>query len=576
MYNEYEVRPMPLSVPHIRRQVEAFLEVHGLRLDAVDYYACVFRLGDEDEILAGGGLDGNIIKCIAVNEKLREEGFSSRLVSHLISEANAIGYTSMKAFTKPENRDIFESMGFHTIAKAEKAILLDNSNGLAHYCQYLSSKKRDGRGGIIVMNANPFTQGHRYLIEQSAREVDTLYIIVVAEERSFFTYDERKKMIEAGTEDIPNVVVCDGSDYIISQATFPTYFLKELTYATDTQIELDIDLYLHHIAPALGAIIRFVGSEPSDPLTARYNSLMHKLLNEHNHRLVEIERLNYISASVLRNYLLSGNFKEACRLAYPSTVPYLFSALATYALQQELDTTPKPGLVDRHDSGAHQDMDYTTMRMSLQSIRPHFALLKHSFCHSKRYLLETERTAFTAMKQASNGVNTHKGAFFCIGITILAAQKALAENGIITPEALQENIKGIASLLSQEENTHGGEVKKHAKVNGALDNALSGYTQLFNSWLPYYNSLDSDKWQNHKTLLLIMSEIDDTNIYYRKGSEVAKHVKEEAKALLDDFNTDELWQMNDRFNKENISPGGAADMLALTIFIDKLLQKPIQ
>lgn len=102
------------------------------------------------------------------------------------------------------------------------------------------------------MNANPFTKGHRYLVETASKMVDNLYIIVVKEDKSLFSYQERKSMIEQGTKDIENVVVCKGSDYAISAATFPTYFLKELTDATDTHITLDLDLFSTYIAPALG------------------------------------------------------------------------------------------------------------------------------------------------------------------------------------------------------------------------------------------------------------------------------------------------------------------------------------
>lgn len=380
-------------------------------------------------------------------------------------------------------------------------------------------------------------------------------------------------MVIEGTKDIDNVVVCNGSEYIISQATFPTYFLKELTQATDTQIELDLDIYLHHIAPVLNVKQRFVGSEPNNSLTARYNNMMHRLLNKEGHMFTELNRLQDISASTLRSHLKESRFAEACRLAYPSTIPYLFSALAAYAMKQELDTTPKPGLVDRHDSGAHKDMDYVTMCNSIKALRPHFAALNYRRLNEKDYLCEAERNALEAMTHASHGVNTHKGAFFCMGLTILAAQKIMAEHGDINAGELQKEIRNIAGTLRQDCSTHGGEMTKRYNSHGALGNAVHGYEQLFNAWLPFYRNNNGDKWQAHKTLLYIMSTLDDTNILFRKGLEEAELVKAGAKNLLADFNSDDLWLMNERFIVENISPGGAADMLALTMLADKLIRK---
>ena len=102
-------------------------------------------------------------------------------------------------------------------------------------------------------------------------------------------------MIRQGCDGLADVV--EGSDYQISAATFPTYFLKDLSDAAETQMRLDIDLFGRHIAPALGARVRFVGTEPSDPLTARYNALMKELLPKYGVDVVEIPRLTLAGAS---------------------------------------------------------------------------------------------------------------------------------------------------------------------------------------------------------------------------------------------------------------------------------------
>ncbi|MBR5689841.1 MAG: GNAT family N-acetyltransferase, partial [Prevotella sp.] len=201
---EYEIQAVPLAIPLWKRRVEQFLEANQLRLDEVDYYAVVTR-PDHDEILAGGGLQGDIVKCVAVGEALRDEHISNRLISHLISEAAQRGHQSVKVFTKPQNRQIFESLGFRVVGEAPLAILMENGQGIERYKGYLqkisqhptSNTQHPISAGIIVMNANPFTRGHLYMIEQAARQVERLFVIPVKEDKSQFSYAERKAMIEA-------------------------------------------------------------------------------------------------------------------------------------------------------------------------------------------------------------------------------------------------------------------------------------------------------------------------------------------------------------------------------------------
>ena len=152
---------MPLALKSCRTRVERFLAENELRLDDVDYYAVVTRLGD-DTILAGGGLSKDIIKCIAVDDSLRGTGMSQRLVSHLLSMAGENGYRNVKVYTKPTNVEIFTSMAFRQLAASPLAVLMENGlGGLSTYCNYLNRLKRDGHNGVIVMNCNPLTLGHR-------------------------------------------------------------------------------------------------------------------------------------------------------------------------------------------------------------------------------------------------------------------------------------------------------------------------------------------------------------------------------------------------------------------------------
>lgn len=602
--NRHYISEAPLSLNSVRRRVEAFLAANGLRLAPLDRYVVVTRDEDGDEILAGGGLDGNVIKCVAVSESARSEGLMNILVSRLIAIAREEGRESVKAFTKPENEGIFKSLGFGLLASAPKAILMENGRGgLPEYKKYLASLARPGRNGAIVMNANPFTKGHRYLVEQAASQVDNLYVIVVKEDRSRFPYVERKAMIEAGCAGLDNVVVCEGSDYAISAATFPTYFLKKLDDATDTQIALDLDLFVNHIAKPLGVTVRFAGSEPEDALTRRYNELMAEILPgtsvavvRQAHQpdpelvkgsalrqarrpidFVEIPRLeqngNPISATSLRRALDKGNLKEAMEYIPESTVPYLVADLAERALRLELDTTPKPGLVDRRDNGAHKDMDYALMSKSISALRPYLTRLAVESAKDidpakiKEIGIEAEK----AMLKATGGVNTHKGALFCIGLSVAAASNLASATGSVQVYSFKELVSRAASEIPSARGTHGAEAKRSFKAVGALENARAAYPELFADWLPYYRSLEGDPFRCHKTLLHIMTTLDDTNILHRRGAEGLAHAEAESARLLEDFSESGLSSLNKDFIRENISPGGSADMLSLTIFIESII-----
>ncbi len=586
MYDNFEICDMPLSLKSNRTRVERFLADSGLRLEDVDYYAAV--TDDDGNIIAGGGLQGNVIKCIAVGEAARETGLSNKLISRLIMMANRQGADTVKVYTKPDNRTVFESMGFKVIASAPKAILMENGmRGIGRYSDYLRSVRGDRPDGAaaIVMNANPFTLGHLYLVQQAAAKASTLYVIAVREDRSVFSYQERLAMIQAGCAGLDNVVVVEGSDYAISELTFPTYFLKQVTDATDTHITLDLDLFARHIAPALGVTTRYVGSEPIDALTARYNELMQQLLPQHGIQVETVERLvldgQPVSASRMRQALAEGSLTQAAALVPQTTEPYLIAHLACDALRAELDTTPKPGLVDRNDNGAHHDMDLAMMNRSIDALQPYFVQLAlYGSSSAELFEVPDAQTvrdigikAEQAMLAATGGVNTHRGALFAMGLTTLAASWCAARDVVVGSKQLRELIMQVAGQFLPTAGTHGNDAVNAHHVTGALDLAKAGYEQLFKEWLPAYRNYLTEEASTarHRLLLLIMSQLDDTNIIHRVGYGQAQQVKQEAVALLNGYSTAGMEQMNREYIARNISPGGSADMVALTIFIHTIL-----
>lgn len=626
-----EIQTLNPTTPRQRQRIEAFLKRNGLRFDDMHYYAAI--TDDDGEMIAGGGLKGNVIKCVAVDDAHKGEAIANTLISHLIAHANEEGHSNIMLFTKPKNRQLFESLSFRLLAEAPEAVLMETGiGGLNNMVEQLKKIKEEGEvckennqeckkkektnlnittpqhlnpstpqplttttplRGVVVMNCNPFTLGHRYLIEQAAKQVERLFVMVVREDCSLFAYVERKAMVEQGVAHLENVTVIDGSEYAISQATFPTYFLKRLDDAADTQMLLDLDLFRRHIAPALGATVRFVGTEPTDQLTRRYNQLMHEVLADVRETARLEKKGNAVSASRVRKAMEQGDMSTIRQLVPPTTLPYIIAHLATQALQAELDTTPKPGLVDKDNNGAHRDMDYALMQRSIDTLHPYFVKLALLCCAdalpSHTAIRDAGIEAEKAMLSATNGVNTHKGALFSMGLAVVAAaheeRKIAANEEQILKErnggedvlvSLQTTIKALAASFPDTSGTHGSKAKLLSKgttaIKGALDNAREGYEMLFAEWLPFYieRRKERDAHTLHKTLLRIMCDLDDTNVIYRTDLATAEEVKQEARALLDNFSKAALKEMDRHYTTRNISPGGAADMLSLTIFIGSI------
>lgn len=182
--------------------------------------------------------------------------------------------------------------------------------------------------GSIVMNCNPFTKGHRYLIEYAAKQVDRLYIFVVKEDKSFFKYEDRFEMVKQGTADLKNVVVVSSGKFIISSLTFPEYFMKDYVKEKNFDVSMDVETFCKHIAPPLGIKKRFAGEEPFDPVTLNYNENMRRILPKYGMEFCEIPRLaidekRVINATEVRRLLKDRDFETIKEYVPETTVKIL-------------------------------------------------------------------------------------------------------------------------------------------------------------------------------------------------------------------------------------------------------------
>ena len=311
---------MICDTPLYGRQLEAYkelLDLCGLR-DEGDADFIALMTDDEGELIACGALAGNTVKQLAVSPEAEGQGAMAAVLSALITEANARGIHRLFLCTKPGNLRMFRSMGFYTIIETADAVLLENrKDGLDSFLA--SVPKYDGVCGAVVCNCDPFTLGHRHLIEYAAANCDALYVFAVSEKGSMFSPEERLEMIRKGTADVQNCHVFESDLYLISRATFPAYFIRDEEHADEVKSDLDIELFCKRIAPALSISKRFAGEEPFSAVTRAYNERMKELLPENGISFEEIPRLADISAGRVRDLIKAGDFEKIREMVPEST-----------------------------------------------------------------------------------------------------------------------------------------------------------------------------------------------------------------------------------------------------------------
>ena len=299
-----------------------FLRRLGLEPDEqVERTALLF---EGDCLIATGSRQGNLLKCIAVDPARQGEGLTATVLTALRQDAFDAGHSHLFLYTKPQNKWMFQSLFFYPIAQTDDVLLMENrKNGIDDFLSSLPAQS-GGVVGAAVVNCNPFTKGHRYLIETAAKECDRVYVFVLSEDASEFSAHDRMEMVRLGTRDLPNVTVLPTGPYLISAATFPTYFLKERDKAAQVQCLLDIAVFTQYFVPKFGITRRYVGTEPLSPMTAQYNEALRQHLPM---ELREIPRLEDrgapISASRVRQLLREGNTDALESLLPPTTLQYI-------------------------------------------------------------------------------------------------------------------------------------------------------------------------------------------------------------------------------------------------------------
>lgn len=287
------------------KALEEFLLDKEVIYEDVDASYVIRNAGD---IIATVSVKKNLIKFFYIDEAYQGEGLAIELINSALEDIISKGYRTYFVFTKAKNENIFTSLSMDVIEKTEDVVLLEG--GFFKYADWIQNIKKDldkDEYSAIVMNANPLTLGHEYLVDKALEEARDLIIFVLEEDASYFSTKDRYKIVKNHYHNNGRVHVYKSGPYIISRATFPTYFLKKDTDKLKVYTELDAKIFAKRIAKDLNIKKRYFGTEPIDKVTEKYNEMMKKILFEYGveSEFIERKKINdeYISASKLREGL---------------------------------------------------------------------------------------------------------------------------------------------------------------------------------------------------------------------------------------------------------------------------------
>jgi [citrate (pro-3S)-lyase] ligase len=338
---DFRQETLDLDNPFDVKLVKGFLGELGFEFDPTEVECSMIVYNLKGELVGTGSHLGRILKYVAVSPKYRDSTAFALIVTYMTEKLLKI-YKHTFVFTRPENAIRFRGLGFNEIASAPPlfTILEFGFESIVTYQDYLKTTKcsrENNTVAAIVVNCNPFTNGHKYLIEKASAENDLVYLFVVEEDLSAFPFKVRWELIRKGIEHLKNVCMVRGGMYIVSGSIFPAYFLKNETISDvmEKQAELDVQIFANYVVPVLGIKRRYVGTENYCATTAAYNSAMKKILPASGVEVIEVTRKatagaagdspNFISASKIREAIKADKLAEVLDFLPDSTREFLYS-----------------------------------------------------------------------------------------------------------------------------------------------------------------------------------------------------------------------------------------------------------
>ncbi len=337
--SEYTILKVYETDKVTNKKVNDLLNHEGIRRDGnLDYTCAMF---DENyNVIATGSTFGNTLRCMAVSSEHQGEGLMNQIVTHLVEHENSKGNYKLFLYTKTNSAKFFGDLGFYEIVRINNQIVFmeNRRDGFKNYLDELEKTKIDGEKiAALVLNANPFTLGHLYLVEKAAGENDYLHLFIVSEDASLVPFEIRKRLVIEGTRHLKNLIYHDSGPYIISSSTFPSYFQKDESAVIESHANLDLEIFIK-IAGVLKINSRYVGEEPTSLVTGIYNKIMSQKLPEHGIKCVIVPRKaeagKIISASNVRQAIKNNELEKIKNLVPESTYKYFTSPEAESVIKK--------------------------------------------------------------------------------------------------------------------------------------------------------------------------------------------------------------------------------------------------
>jgi [citrate (pro-3S)-lyase] ligase len=352
---DFRQETIDLENPFDVKRVKDFLSQLGFDFIPAEVESTMIVYNLKGDLVGTGSHLGRILKYVAVAPGFRDTTAFALIVTYLTEKLLKI-YKHTFVFTRPENAVRFCGLGYNEIASAPPffTVLEFGFESIYTYQDYLKTLIKPAKTSDIaalVVNCNPFTNGHKFLIEKASSENEWVYLFVVEEERSVFPFALRWELISKGIGHLSNVVMVKGGMYVVSGATFPAYFLKceDLNEVMQKQADLDVTVFAKYIVPIFKICRRYVGTEVYCITTEAYNNSMKAILPAYGVEVIEVERKStgrgadnmpkYISASKVRQAIKEDRLNEVLGFLPDSTREFLLSNDSLAIRQKIIDGT---------------------------------------------------------------------------------------------------------------------------------------------------------------------------------------------------------------------------------------------
>ncbi len=309
-------------------QYKELIESRGLKQDVCDISFGAF---EHDKLVGTVSVQHNILKILAIDDYYIGQNISSDLILHATNYLYEKGVKHYFVYTQRCNVDLFKSLNFNLITSYKGVYLLEG--GITSIDKYISNTKSiiekyttSSNLSSIVINANPMTLGHKHLISTTSNTSEFVIVFVLQQDDSIFNFETRFSIVKKVCKQYPNVLVLPSSEYIISNITFPTYFMKDEGDVNDIHINIDANIYNDYFSK-LGIKTRYVGEEPTCIVTENYINTLELAFT--NIELIRIPRLEInniiVSASTVRKLLSIDEQSVVKQLVPVETYEYITS-----------------------------------------------------------------------------------------------------------------------------------------------------------------------------------------------------------------------------------------------------------